>query len=91
MASSIFSVSQAPCFIANNGSQKSYTWLYQSSLSSNSIIVSSKLHHPPRPLSSSTASVVETDDDDDGQNVSRAVKWVGYPMSVHVQIYLGFR
>ncbi|KAH0853932.1 hypothetical protein HID58_015220 [Brassica napus] len=69
MASSISSVSQAPCFIANNGSQKSYTWLYQSSLSSNSIRVSSKHHHPPRPLSSSTASVVETDDDDDGQNV----------------------
>ncbi|RID66036.1 hypothetical protein BRARA_D01202 [Brassica rapa] len=74
MASSISSVSQAPCFIANNGSQKSYTWLYQSSLSSNSIRVSSKHHHPPRPLSSSTASVVETDDDDDGQNLLQRVR-----------------
>ncbi|CAF2275257.1 unnamed protein product [Brassica napus] len=77
MASSISSVSQAPRFIANNGSHKSYTWLYQSSLSSNSIIVSSKHHHPPRPVSSSTASVVETDDDDDGQNVSSGCRGCG--------------
>ena len=68
MASSISSVSQAPCFIANNGSQKSYTWLHQSSLSSNGIILSSKHHHPPRPLSSSPVSVVETDEDKDGLN-----------------------
>ncbi|KAH0885769.1 hypothetical protein HID58_061865 [Brassica napus] len=70
MASSISSVSQAPCFIANNGSQKSYTWLHQSSLSSNGIILSSKHHHPPRPLSSSPVSVVETDEDKDGLNFS---------------------
>ncbi|CAN6839633.1 unnamed protein product [Brassica oleracea] len=68
MASSISSVSQAPCFIANNGGQKSYTWLHQSSLSSNGIILSSKHHHPPRPLSSSPVSVVETDEDKDGLN-----------------------
>ncbi|CAF1859838.1 unnamed protein product [Brassica oleracea var. botrytis] len=69
MASSI-SISQAPCFIAKNGSHKSNKWLHQSSLSSNSIILSSKHHHPPRPLSSSPVSVVETGDDDVGLNFS---------------------
>ncbi|KAH0929497.1 LOW QUALITY PROTEIN: hypothetical protein HID58_015224 [Brassica napus] len=66
MASSISSVSQAPCFIANNeiihmalsiiAELEQYQSFFKASSS-------------PRPLSSSTASVVETDDDDDGQNV----------------------
>ncbi|KAJ4902628.1 hypothetical protein Rs2_16579 [Raphanus sativus] len=67
MASSIYSISQARCFIANNDSHKSNPWLYQSSLSSNGIIFSSK---HPRPLSSSPASVVDTDEDDNSLNFS---------------------
>ncbi|KAF3517699.1 hypothetical protein DY000_02061162 [Brassica cretica] len=67
MASSISSMSTRFCFIPNNnGSHKPNQWLYQPSLSSNSLIFYSKHHPHRRPLSSSSQiPVVETDEGDD--------------------------